>query len=221
MVGQNYRYMRAFRTVKAFVESGRLGRLGSVQCEYYRPPHDMPVWLTAMDDSLLWGAAVHHLDAIRYIAGGHPRAVIGDRFSDPGGEYRPGASLRLFLELGGGVRVTYFGTYEARGHEFFEGGQRFAARFSGDRGTLHVWHRWLIWCETGRWPRLIGRGRRRHSEERVLLDKFATAIETGAEPESSGRDNLQTMAILEAYRRSIGEKQWIDPQALLAGAGVG
>ena len=38
---------------------------------------------------------------------------------------------------------------------------------------------------------------------------------TGADPDSSGRDNLQTMAIVEACIRSAGERVWVNPQELL------
>jgi predicted dehydrogenase len=37
----------------------------------------------------------------------------------------------------------------------------------------------------------------------------------GEEPESSGHDNLQTMAIAEACVRSAQQRRWINPQELL------
>ena len=53
------------------------------------------------------------------------------------------------------------------------------------------------------------------TEERVLLRQMERALLHGEEPDSSGRDNLKTMAVLEACVRSSAERTWIDPQELL------
>jgi predicted dehydrogenase len=215
LVAQNYRYMRAFRTLRRVIADGRLGQLAHIQCEYHRVPHEMPEWLRRSRHSVLWGAAVHHFDALRHVTGEEVVGVIADPFSAPGTDLPVGGSLRAWLRFESGLRATYFATYESSGHEFFERGQEFYVRVVGDRGTLHVLHRWLVWCERGRWPRLIRRGRRAVSEERVLLDQLAEAIRTGSEPDCSGRDNLATMAILESYLRSSAEHVWVDPRTLL------
>ncbi len=141
LVAQNYRYMRAFRTARQFLASGRLGRLAFVQCQYFRVDHQMPPWLRVMDDSLLWGAGVHHLDAIRWLADEPVVQMLGDRFSVPGAVLPPGGSMRVFINFASGARATYTGSYESSGHEFFEAGQEFYLRLIGERGTLHVLHR--------------------------------------------------------------------------------
>jgi predicted dehydrogenase len=53
------------------------------------------------------------------------------------------------------------------------------------------------------------------TEEQILLDQLQRAMLNGEEPDSSGRDNLQTMAVVEACVRSANEKRWINPQELL------
>jgi predicted dehydrogenase len=221
MVAQNYRYMRAFRTARRLVADGLLGKVGFVQCQYFRPRHDMPAWLRKSEDSILWGAAVHHLDAVRCIVGDRITGVAGERFRMPGATLPPGGSMRLWLTFAAGARASYTGTYESAGHEFFEGGQEFYLRLVGEHGTLHMLHRWLIWCARRRLPRVIRRGRRPVSEERVLLSHLGRAMRTGEEPDASGRDNLQTMAILEAFRRAAASGGWVDPQQLIDEAGEG
>src|SRR5205823_2108421 len=64
-----------------------------------------------------------------------------------------GASLRVMLTFEDGARASYSATYESSGHEFFERGQEFYTRLVGERATLHVFQRWLVLCERGRWPR--------------------------------------------------------------------
>ena len=85
----------------------------------------------------------------------------------------------------------------------------------GERATLHVFHRWLVLCERGKWPRLVRRGPRQVTEEQILLRQLESALTCGSVPEVSGRDNLQTMAMAEAFKRSVTERGWIDPQELL------
>ncbi|HEV3469781.1 MAG TPA: Gfo/Idh/MocA family oxidoreductase [Pyrinomonadaceae bacterium] len=215
VVGQNYRYMRSFRTVRRLVREGALGRVGHVVCQYWRVPHEMAPWLARSEHSMLWGAAIHHLDALRHILGQRVTGVAAESYTTPWGELPHGASLRVLLDFDGGVRATYSGSYESSGHEFFERGQEFYLRLVGERATLHVFHRWLLLCERGRWPRLVRRGPREVSEERVLLGQLERALLHGEEPDASGRDNLQTMAVVEACLRSADERRWVNPQELL------
>ena len=215
LVAQNYRYLRSFRTVKRVVDEGLLGRIGMVVCHYYRPFHSMAESLAKLPNSVLWGVAVHHLDALRYVLASEVTSVTANAFTLPWGHLPEGASLQLMLSLANETRVSYSATYESTGHTLFEGGQEFYARFIGERGTLHVFQRWLIFWENGKLPRLVRRGSRKKSEERVLLDQFERALIYGEEPEVSGRDNLQTVAILEACVRSATEERAVNPQELL------
>jgi predicted dehydrogenase len=214
LVAQNYRYLRSFRTVKRLIDEGSLGRIGIVVCHYYRPFHTMPDSLAKLTNSVLWGMSVHHLDAIQYVLGSHVTSVNAESFTLPWGHLPRGASLQLMLEMENDTRVSYSATYESTGHALFEGGQEFYARFIGERGTLHVFQRWIIFWENGKLPRLVRRGPRKKSEEQVLLDQLERALIHGEPPEVSGRDNLQTVATLEACVRSAAEQRRVNPQEL-------
>jgi predicted dehydrogenase len=183
--------------------------------QYYRVPHALASSLARLTNSVLWGIAIHHLDALRYILSKDATGVLAESFTLPGGQLPRGGSMQMMLTFEGDVRALYSATYESSGHEFFERGQEFYIRFVGERATLHVFQRWLILCEKGKLPRLVRRGKRKVTEERLLLDQLERAVVTGEDPDSSGRDNLQTMAIVEACLRSAGERTWINPQELL------
>lgn len=215
IVGQNYRYMRSFRTARRLIADGVLGRVGIVVCQYYRVPHEMALSLASVQHSVLWGMGVHHLDALRYIIGKNVARVMAESFTLPWGQLPRGASIRVMLSMEEGARVFYSATYESSGHEFFERGQEFYLRFVGERATLHVFQRWLILCERNRLPRFVRRGARAVTEEQVLLGQFERLLLAGEHPDSSGRDNLQTMAVMEACVRSANEQRWINPQELL------
>ncbi|HBB86854.1 MAG TPA: hypothetical protein DC047_04500 [Blastocatellia bacterium] len=215
VVAQNFRYLRAFRTVKRLIGDGVLGRIGIVTCQYYAAPHQMAASLAGLQNSVLWGMGVHHLDALRYVLGKEVTGVAAESFTLPWGELPPGASLQVLLSFADEIRASYTATYESSGHQFFERGQEFYARFVGELATLHVFQRWLILCENGKLPRLVRRGARKLTEERIILDQFERALVEGVEPDCSGRDNLQTMAVVEACLRSASERRWINPQELL------
>jgi len=215
LVAQNFRYLRSFRTIKQLIDDGTLGKVGMVSCHYYRPFHSMAPSLANLQNSVLWGMTVHHLDVLRYVLGTEATGVSADTFTLPWGKLPEGASLQLMLSMADQTRVSYSATYESTGHRLFEGGQEFYARFIGERATVHVFQRWLILWENGRLPRLVRRGARKKTEERILLDQLQRAVEHDVETEVSGRDNLQTIAILEASVRSAAEGKQINPQDLL------
>ena len=216
LVAQNYRYLRSFRTVRRLIQEGLLGRVGMVVSQYSRPFHSIADSLAKLPNSVLWGMSVHHLDAMRYVLGSEVVDVNASSFTSPWGSLPRGASVQVMLTMANDTRISYSATYEATGQTIFEGGQEFFARFIGERGTLHVFHRWLIFCESGKLPRVIRRGPRKKTEEQVLLDQIERALIHSEEPEVSGRDNLQTMAIMEACVRSAAEEKRINPQELLA-----
>lgn len=214
LVAQNYRLLRSFRTVKRLIDEGAFGRIGMIVCHYYRPYHDVAEWLAKLSNSVLWGMSVHHLDVLRYVLGSEVTSVNADAFTQPWGRLPRGASLQLLIAFANETRLSYSATYESTGHTLFEGGQEFYARFIGEHGTLHIFQRWLIFWENGRLPRLIRRGPRNQTEERLLLDQLERAV-LGEETEFSGRDNLNTVAILEACVRSAAEQRPFNPQELL------
>jgi predicted dehydrogenase len=215
IVTQNYRYMRSFRTSRRLISDGVLGPVGMVVCQYYRVPHAIRDSLAQLTHSILWGAGIHHLDALSYTLNQRVTGVLAESFTMPYGNLPRGGSMQMLLSLENGTRAVYSSTYESSGHEFFERGQEFYVRYVGERATLHVFQRWLILCENGKLPRLIRRGPRNVTEERILLDQLEHALVAGQEPDCSGRNNLQTMAVVEACTRSAAERKWINPQELL------
>jgi len=215
LVAQNYRYMRSFRTVRRLISEGAVGRVGMVVCHYYRVPQSMSVSLARLNNSALWGAGIHHLDALRHILNKRVTGVLAESFSAPWGKLPRGGSMQLMLSFEDETRALYSATYESSGHQFFEQGQEFYIRFVGEHATLHVFQRWLMLCENGKLPRIVRRGPRKISEERILLDQLKRAVLSGEIPASSGLDNLQTMATVEACLLSAAERTWVNPQELL------
>jgi predicted dehydrogenase len=220
LVAQNYRYMRAHRTVRRVVQDEVLGRLSAVSCHYWRATHVVNAGLASLDTAALWETGVHHLDVLRYCLGRRVIGVASDASTAPWTTGLRGTSFRALLEFEGGVHGEYSVSWDAPGHERFEAGQQFYERLTGEKGTLHVLQRWLVLSLSGRWPRLLRRGPRVEPEEAVLLRQLAAARAGGDRVDASGRDNLQTMAILAACERAWRTRRWVDPQELLREAGA-
>ena len=186
-----------------------------VVCQYYRVPQPLAASLARLENSALWGAAIHHLDALRYVLNKRVTRVLAESFTLPWGTLPLGGSMQAMLSFEDETRALYSATYESTGHEFFEHGQEFYLRFVGEHATLHVFQRWLLLCEKGKLPRIVRRCPRKVSEERVLLRQLERALLHGEVPDSSGRDNLQTMAIVEACLLSAAKRTWVNAQELL------
>jgi predicted dehydrogenase len=209
VVGQNVRYTRAHRAVRRLVKDGTLGPVRMVVCQSYRVPELRDAGV-APESATLWGAAVHHLDALRHTLG-ELSGVMAESFGADG----RGLSLHALLAFQSGARGIYSATYESSGHEYFERGQEFYERVTGERATLHVFQRWLVLCPRGKLPRPVGRGKRPRTEEATLIGQLESAVRTGGAPESNGRDNLRTMAAVEACARSAASGTWVDPRELV------
>lgn len=203
LVAQTFRHLRFHRASREVVRDGRLGTLRHVSCRHYRSEPDPSI---AAGNPTLWDLGVHHLDAMRDLVGEDPAAVLATSFD-------AGSSLQVLLEFPSGVNASYFATRRSRGHERFEGGKEHYLRVSGERGTLHVLQRWLVLCESGRLPRLLRRGRRHQSEEASVLDDLAGAMRGHSPGGLSARENIGTLAILDACARSALDRRWVTPTA--------
>jgi predicted dehydrogenase len=210
VVGQNVRYTRAHRTVRRLVREGALGPIRMVAYHHYRVPELRPT-RHCLAPLALWEFAVHHIDALRHTIG-ELSGVTAETF----GGRDQGDSIQALLSFEGGARGQYSATLESSGHEFFERGQENYERVVGERATLHMFHRWLVLCPRGGLPRVVRRGPRPVTEEGILLGQLERALLGGEEPDASGRDNLRTIAALEACARSEEERRWVDPRELLA-----
>jgi predicted dehydrogenase len=217
IVGQNYRYLRWVRAARRVVESGALGTVRMASMRYDRPWADLDPAVAAIPNSVLWEMAPHHFDLVRHVLGDEVQSIRAAVESlDPA---RPaGATVHAVVGTERGARVSYAASYEARGVRRIEGGRRFTMRIVGDRATLHVFQRWLLLQPDGRPARPVRRMRRTTTEEASLLADLRAALD-GREPPTSGRDNLRTVACLEACLISSASGRDVDPRKLLSDAG--
>lgn len=213
LVAQNYRHLRWVTATKAILDAGRLGKVESVWMDYRRPWEDLDDGRRTADHSVVWEMAPHHVDLLRHLLGDELAEVRATIANDPGRP--PGATLAATARTMGGVPVRYRATYEEGGRlRRLEGGRRFRMRIAGSSATLHVLLRWLVLVPRRGVPSVVRRGERPTTEEAVLLDRLAAAVD-GDVTASNARDNLRTLAGVIAMLESAERGAPVAPMELL------
>ena len=209
VVGQTYRYTGMNQTLRRFLRTGAIGRTGMVAYQVCRGNAHIRSAVTALPDGILWETAVHHIDLFRYVLGQDVVAVTVESFALPWSRLGAGASVSILLTFADGARGVYTATYDSRPASWL--------RIVSERGILIPWRRWLVLLDGGRIPRIVGTASHLVPPEAALIEQLARAMRTGEEPECSGRDNLNTVAVLEACARSAAERRPINPRDLFDG----
>lgn len=203
-VVQNRRYVANVRRIRRFLDSGAIGKPTSIHADFFIAPH-FGGFREEMAHVLLLDMAIHTFDAARYMVGGDPAGVYCQEWEPANSWYRQGSSASAVFDLGGGKVFTYAGSWCADGFRTsWEGSWRIVA----ERGSL-------IWdgSDTLR-AEVVAPGRDGIIDktqaiavppldraDRVgghlgIITDFMHAIETGTEPETSGSDNIKSLAMV-------------------------
>jgi predicted dehydrogenase len=186
-------------------------------------PHWMP-WQERQGWLTLRIMSIHHLDSFRFLFG-NPERIFCSVRTDPRTRFPHTDGIPLYiLEYASGLRCASWDDVWAGPAR--EGGETEIGirwRIEGTRGVAMGTIGWPRYPErspsTVRWSTLDRPGYWFEPKwpEAWFPDAFVgpmaqlmTAIATGAEPEISGRDNLNTMALVDAAYRSAGERRSIE-----------
>jgi predicted dehydrogenase len=208
MISQNYRFFPAARTAAALVQSGELGPVGAVAIDFRRYANTAPREghkHYTIYQPLLADMSIHHFDLMRMILGQEAQTVACHAWNPPWSNFEQPSTAAATITFDGGAVVSYRGSWASPGAQ---------TTWSGE---------WRIECAEGEiaWT---GRGDgQKLSDERVMVRKigakrakpvelvslpdvdrggtlqaFVDAIKNDQEPETSGRDNLHTLALMNA-----------------------
>jgi predicted dehydrogenase len=216
-VNQNMRFDHGVRALKALLTRGDLGEPVLATLEMRAVPH-WQHFLRDYDRLTLLNMSIHHLDAFRFLFG-EPERVFASARSDPRTAFphRDGIALYV-LEYASGLRATAWDDVWAGP----DGGPRddvIRWRVEGTDGLALGTVGWPGFPE--RVPSTIDVSSRRHGggwqrprwPYAWFPDAFAgpmlslmRAIEDGGPvPDVDGRDNLGTMALVDACYRSLDD----------------
>lgn len=216
-VVQNRRYHPGIRRMREMLDSGVLGKLNAIHCDFFIGAH-FGGFREDMDNVLLLDMAIHTLDAARYVSDQQPVAVYCYETNPKSSWYRHGASANAIFEFSDDVTITYRGSWCAEGaNTSWEGSWRIV----GSKGTL-------IWDGAENFEANIVDGEegffrplktveipspqnedKTHGHASVILD-FVQAVETGVPPETAGSDNIKSLAMVFGAIESARAKKRVE-----------
>jgi predicted dehydrogenase len=221
-VNQNMRYDQSVRALKALLQRGWLGEpvLGTIEMRAI--PHWMP-WSERLSSLSTFIMSIHHLDTFRYWFG-TPDRVLASTRPDPRTRFPHRDGLNLYiLEYDNGCRASAWDdVWTGPAREGSEGDIYIRWRVEGTEGLARGTIGWPTY--PARTPSTLDFTTKRQPgywfqprwQEVWFPDAFAgtmaqllCALEEGREPEISGRDNLETIALCEAVYTAAQEHRVI------------
>jgi predicted dehydrogenase len=209
-VNQNMRYDQSVRALKSLLNSGALGDIVLGSIDMRAIPHWMP-WSQTLPSLSTFVMSIHHLDTFRYWFG-TPDRILASTRPDPRTRFPHSDGINLYiLEYDSGIRATSWDdvwTGPAREGAASDIGIKW--RIEGAKGLARgtigwpsyptrtpstldyslagdpTWHQ-PRWDEVWFSDAFVG-----------TMAQLLVALEDAKEPEISGRDNLQTIALCEA-----------------------
>lgn len=200
---QNRRFIGGVRRIRRLIQSGALGELTALHCDFFLGPH-FGGFREQMDNVLLLDMAIHTFDAARFMSGKEPLAVYCHEYNPEGSWYRHGAAANAIFEFSDNVAFTYRGSWCAEGaNTSWES----AWRITGSKGTL-LWdggERFEANVVTGSegFLRAVGAIAVPEAEDSAdtnghtsVIERFIRAIDAGTVPETDGSDNIKSLAMV-------------------------
>ncbi|MCC6442019.1 MAG: Gfo/Idh/MocA family oxidoreductase [Armatimonadetes bacterium] len=227
-VNQNMRYDQSMRALKSLLAQGELGQPVLATIEMRAIPHWMP-WQQLYGWATLRIMSIHHIDIFRFLFG-DPERIYASTRPDPRTRFphRDGICLYI-LEYADGLRCcSWDDVWTGPSREGAEKDIYIKWRVEGTEGmawgtigwpdyphptpsTLHLTTvrrpEWFV----PRWPEVWF-----PDAFEGPMAQLMTAIATASEPEIGGRDNLKTMALVDAAylsateHRAVGLSEMMD-----------
>jgi predicted dehydrogenase len=217
-VNQNMRYDQSVRALKDVLRKGWLGEpvLGTIEMRAI--PHWMP-WSEGLPSLSTFIMSIHHLDTFRYWFG-TPDRVLASTRPDPRMRFPHADGINLYiLEYDNGCRASSWDdVWTGPAREGSESDVFIRWRVEGTDGLARGTIGWPSY--PARAPSTLDFTTRRQPgywlsprwKEVWFPDAFVgtmaqllCALEDGAEPEISGRDNLETIALCAAVQAAARE----------------
>ena len=206
---QNRRYNPNMRRLRAFLESGVIGRVTTVNSDFYLGAH-FGGFRDRMEHVLLLDMAIHSFDQARLISGTDPVSVYAKEWNPAGSWYDHDASAIAVFQMTDGIVYTYRGSWCAEG---LNTSWECEWRIVGDKGTV-TWDgaegfRCQVVAKSGGfrsdWADVpvpeIDPGDKVGGHAGVMRE-FLQAVRTGGTPETVCTDNVKSLAMVFGAIRS-------------------
>ncbi len=226
-VNQNMRYDQSVRAAKSLIDSDSIGKPILATLDMRGIPHWMP-WQADLGWVTLRIMSIHHLDCFRYWFG-DPEGIFCSVRPDPRTAFpHQDGICSYILEYANGMRcVGIDDTWTGPAREGCPADIRIQWRIEGMKGLAMGDIGWCkdpytspssiryatvddtefqtpAWTESWFPDAFIG-----------TMAQLLVALEEGKEPEINGRDNLKTMALVEAAYLSVKTKRMVKLEEIM------
>ena len=206
MVSQNYRFFPAPRVIASMVHESSLGRLYEVSIDFRRYSTAGPNGRGRHhleEQPLLVDMSIHHFDLLRLILSREPQRIYCEAWNPEWTSFSGPSVAVASIVFEGGVVVSYRGSWISAAPvtpwagewrmEFENGEVTWTSAADSDPSQDRV-----VVRTRGEKERVIALPPAPRTGTWGTLTEFAAAIESGREPETSGRHNLGTLALMSA-----------------------
>jgi len=201
MVSQNYRFRSWVRTVRYLVESGQFGAPDAVRVRFAKAPRFEGSYRLKMEHPLVADMSIHHFDLMRALTGREPVSVFATTWRPPWSWFEHDPCAVALFEFEHGLKVLYDGSWVARGRETTWDG-RWTIECGGAVIEVRDGQVHLTPADHPDQDGTISLRKMPCEGQDFSVWEFQQAIAEGRQPETSGRDNLKSLAMVFAATES-------------------
>ena len=199
---QNRRYDHNIRRVRHFLGAESIGKLTTVNSDFYVGPH-FGGFRDRMKHVLLLDMAIHSFDAARLLTGSDPISVYCKEWNPHGSWYDHGASAMAIFEMTNDIVYTYRGSWCAeglptswecdwrfvgqQGSMIWDGGSHCRAQIAKKSESLLSSYQDIEVAEYQSYA--VG-------GHAGLIQEFLACIQNGTQPETNAVDNIKSLAMV-------------------------
>ena len=217
-VNQNMRYDQSMRVLRQLIDRGELGDVVTATIEMRAVPH-WQSFLADYDRLTLLNMSIHHLDVLRFLLG-EPENIYTAARQDPRTAFRhtDGICASTIRFRSGVLAHSLEDVWTGPIDKGVDSDIYIKWRVEGTEGLAWGTIGWpdypdgspstLNYCSTntdGQWRQPTWETRWFPDAFGGVMEQLQYALATGSEPALTGRDNLRTMALVEAGYRSMQE----------------
>lgn len=205
-VMQNRRYLPQMLRFRDAIRS-RIGTPAELHADFFIGAH-FGGFRDTMQHVLVLDMAIHTFDQARFLTGDAPVAVNAIEWNPNGSWYRHGASALVCVEMASGLRFTYRGSWCSEGantpweSQWRAVGTAGTVTWDGDKSVriaaVKPWQQGQFGGEqlpvedAPPAPALV------HEGHAGCIDEMLTAIAAGKQPQTTGSDNIHSLAMVHA-----------------------
>lgn len=219
VVVQNRRYLEQLRRIRRLIASGAIGEVTGIHCDFFLDPH-FGGFRESMAHVLLLDMAVHTFDAARFVADDAAISVYAEEWNPKNSWYAQDSSAFTSFRFANGAVFTYRGSWCAPG---FRTSWESTWRITGTKGSI-LWDGAADIRAESALPHQAGKLLpdtqaieipALHPADRVgghmgVITDFINAVRGGPTPETIGRENIKSLAMVLGAIDSVGQGRRVE-----------